>query len=338
VKQAERSGGGGGGVGGWRALVQLPGGPLDLVGDVHGELEVLQSLMAHLGYGPDGDHPGGRTLVFLGDLIDRGPDSPGVVRLVSGLMDRGRAVTVMGNHDLNAAAGIPKADNTWLFGHGPIHESECGVSSERERSELLGFLNTLPIAARRDDLRVVHACWEDAGLDMLRGAAGPAAALSEHKARIASALPAEVDQTTRNLAHQNQNPVKLLTSGPEEIAPTPFFAGGKVRGEARSAWWDRFDSDPIVVFGHYWRIPIEVLQKDDGLFSKHPLDATLGKGKAMCIDYSVGGRAAERRAGNRHGPFLGRLAALRWPERELVFDNGERLPMTGPISSTGDLV
>lgn len=48
--------------------------PLDVVGDVHGEIEVLRSLIHQLGYDNAGKHPDGRRLVFLGDLTDRGPD------------------------------------------------------------------------------------------------------------------------------------------------------------------------------------------------------------------------------------------------------------------------
>ena len=317
-------------AGSWSVITKLPDGPLDLVGDIHGELDTLKTLMEHLGYSPKGHHPQGRTLVFLGDLIDRGPDSPGVVQLVADLMERGRALAVMGNHDLNAAAELTKADNTWLMGHGPVHPSERTISGDHDRTELIRFMKSLPIAGARDDLRVVHACWDDTALAMLEGASDPVTALREHRTKVKASLAPNADEVTRNLALQNQNPVKLLTSGPEKAATNPFFAGGKMRSEARDAWWDRFESGPLVVFGHYWRVPIETLQKDDRLFSRNPLFATLGKGKAMCVDYSVGGRASERRAGNTHGPFKGRLAAMRWPEHELVFDNGERQKVTGP--------
>lgn len=52
-------------------------GPLDIVGDVHGELQALQALLVRLGYDECGEHPGGRRLVFVGDLCDRSPDRPG---------------------------------------------------------------------------------------------------------------------------------------------------------------------------------------------------------------------------------------------------------------------
>ena len=61
---------------------KLSDGPLDIVGDVHGELTALISLLNVLGYSADGVHPDGRKLVFVGDLTDRGPDSPGVINSV----------------------------------------------------------------------------------------------------------------------------------------------------------------------------------------------------------------------------------------------------------------
>lgn len=77
-------------------------GPFDLIGDVHGCLPELLSLLEGLGYVLGGETPTpppGRTLVFLGDLTDRGPDSPGVLRLVMGMVRAGTALCVQGNHD-----------------------------------------------------------------------------------------------------------------------------------------------------------------------------------------------------------------------------------------------
>ncbi|NUQ66998.1 MAG: metallophosphoesterase [Phycisphaerales bacterium] len=314
----------------WNAVQNLPDGPLDLVGDIHGELPTLDTLLGHLGYTPSGTHPQGRRLVFLGDLIDRGPDSPGVVRRVADMVERGRAFALMGNHDLNAILRLPKKENTWLFDHGPVSETETKVANDRDREEILGFLARLPVALRRDDLRLVHACWDDAALKLLEGETGATQAFSRHKERIKATLGANADPIARNLALQNGNPMKLVTSGPEVRAPQPFFAGGKERHEARHPWWNDCAAGPMVVFGHYWRIPVTGIQKDDGLFRGVPLNRTLGHGHAMCIDYSVGGRWHDRKEGRLHGPFTGRLAALRWPERTLVFDNGEQATLDQP--------
>ena len=82
-------------------------GPFDVIGDVHGCLPELTTLLDRLGYaitrderGPvDAAHPDGRTAVFVGDLVDRGPDSPGVLRLVMGMTATGHALAVSGNHE-----------------------------------------------------------------------------------------------------------------------------------------------------------------------------------------------------------------------------------------------
>ncbi|MER5795278.1 polynucleotide kinase-phosphatase [Streptomyces sp. NPDC001980] len=73
-------------------------GPFDIVGDIHGCASELESLLTKLGY-TDGVHPQGRTAVFVGDLVDRGPDSPGVLRRVMSMVGSGNALCVPGNHE-----------------------------------------------------------------------------------------------------------------------------------------------------------------------------------------------------------------------------------------------
>ncbi|SDX77811.1 polynucleotide kinase-phosphatase [Amycolatopsis xylanica] len=77
-------------------------GPFDVIGDVHGCREELEELLAVLGYvqGADGlAHPEGRVALFVGDLVDRGPDTPGVLRLVMDMAANGSAMVVCGNHE-----------------------------------------------------------------------------------------------------------------------------------------------------------------------------------------------------------------------------------------------
>ncbi|GAA2430100.1 polynucleotide kinase-phosphatase [Streptomyces pulveraceus] len=73
-------------------------GPFDIIGDIHGCSSELETLLGRLGY-VDGAHPDGRTAVFVGDLVDRGPDSPGVLRRVMGMVSAGHALCVPGNHE-----------------------------------------------------------------------------------------------------------------------------------------------------------------------------------------------------------------------------------------------
>jgi protein phosphatase len=83
-------------------------GPFDVIGDVHGCREELEALLSRLGYELTRDesgrataarHPAGRRAIFVGDLVDRGPDTPGILRLVMGMVACGDALCVPGNHE-----------------------------------------------------------------------------------------------------------------------------------------------------------------------------------------------------------------------------------------------
>jgi len=78
-------------------------GPFDIIGDIHGCYDELQQLLGKLGYQiTDGEskHPEGRKVIFLGDLVDRGPRIPDVLRLAMNMVERGNALCVPGNHDI----------------------------------------------------------------------------------------------------------------------------------------------------------------------------------------------------------------------------------------------
>lgn len=83
-------------------------GPFDVIGDVHGCRTELEALLQRLGYAlvrdeagraVDAAHPAARRVIFLGDLVDRGPDTPGVLRLTMGMAAAGHALAVPGNHE-----------------------------------------------------------------------------------------------------------------------------------------------------------------------------------------------------------------------------------------------
>ena len=200
------------------SLVQpLFDGPLDIVGDVHGEIDALHALMQHLGYANEGRHPDGRRLVFVGDLIDRGANSPAVVALVQRLIESGRAQCALGNHELNILLNHPKHENKWFYGE-EFHDEDGNVvpqvlADESIRRQVVQFSRTLPIALERNDLRVVHACWDDDMLSFARGSSNVVSLYHEHADRIefdASSCP-ELDDIDTGLLHQNENPVKKLS-------------------------------------------------------------------------------------------------------------------------------
>ncbi len=343
----------------------LPG-PLDIVGDVHGEFAALQALVSRLGYHTDGSHPEQRHLIFVGDLCDRGPDSPGVVRYVAGLVAAGRAQCVLGNHELNLLRGSTKPANGWFFAQD--HDRAlgkflgCQQPTAAERQSFVAFFACLPLALERADLRVVHAAWhaeslaalarEPVGrgvLEVYRHYAAESerwaqeshvTAQAQQEYRDWGRLLAEEDQPvpllraigTLDEQFQMSNPVRVLTSGVERLATSPFFASGKWRMVDRVAWWQDYTDEVPVLFGHYWRW---ASPESARLYSRGERDLFAGlalnewggpRRNAFCVDFSVGVRYRERLARGRN-PYRGRLGALRWPERELVFDDGERLPL-----------
>jgi protein phosphatase len=82
-------------------------GPFDVIGDIHGCRAELELLLIELGYDivrddaghAIGAHRDDRRAIFVGDLVDRGPDTPGVLRLVMGMVASGDAFCVPGNHE-----------------------------------------------------------------------------------------------------------------------------------------------------------------------------------------------------------------------------------------------
>jgi hypothetical protein len=283
-------------------------GPVDIVGDVHGEIGALHSLMAYLGYAENGMHPGGRRLVFVGDLTDRGPDSPAVLNLVEELVESGRAQCVLGNHDLNILLGHRKHDNAWFFGENFFADDKVVpqvLADDSVRESVLGFFRTPPVALERDDLRVVHACWNDEMIETAKKSGDAVELYHEHHESIETSFPGlDLDEIDQALKHQNENPIKKLTSGPEERIEEPIDASGKLRFEKRVQWWKSY-LGIFCVFGHY-----SILRGEPR-----------GNEEAFCVDYGVGKRWKERRAG-KVDDFKLKLGALRWPERAVVFDDG----------------
>ncbi len=347
------------------SLVQpLPEGPLDIVGDIHGEFDALVSLLGHLGYDRDGNHPAGRRVVFLGDFVDRGPDSIAVLELARRWIGAGRALAVLGNHEVNLLREDAKDGSGWFFDERLDRDLRKYTFARRpqphERTWIIEFLSGLPVALERDDLRVVHAVWNDTLVDRARTV--PAChvraqydAWEEIALREAAAgdLRRRLDEESGLWTHdledpqrqppflpalaeleyskQMTNPLKVMTSGAEAIidpgVAQPFYSGGKWRFVRRLGWWDEYADDVPVIVGHYWRtvrrrtVPPEGSFNQD-LFSELSPNEWHGlRGNVFCVDFSVGAKWKERSDGVTTGTNA-RLAALRWPERTLMFDDG----------------
>ncbi|MFB7708237.1 polynucleotide kinase-phosphatase [Streptomyces sp. NPDC056105] len=116
-------------------------GPFDIIGDIHGCASELETLLTRLGY-VDGVHPEGRTAVFVGDLVDRGPDSPGVLRRVMAMVKSGHALCVPGNHENKFGRYLKGRQVQHTHGLAETVEQFAGESEEFTR-EVAEFVDGL---------------------------------------------------------------------------------------------------------------------------------------------------------------------------------------------------
>lgn len=142
----------------WNNLRQLHG-PFDIIGDVHGCIVELRTLLEQLGYSVIGDlvtPPAGRTAVFVGDLVDRGPDTPAVLRLVMGMVAAGTALCVPGNHDVKLMRAL--GGKQVSVAHGLAQSLEqLALETPEFRTEVMKFIDGLVSHYVLDDGQLVIA-------------------------------------------------------------------------------------------------------------------------------------------------------------------------------------
>ena len=140
-------------------------GPFDIIGDVHGCYDELSALLAQIGYkiesGPDGPKvapPDGRKAVFVGDLVDRGPRIPDVLRLVMRMVAEGTALCVPGNHDMKLMKKLKGRDVQMTHGLADSVQ-QLDKESPEFKQAVIKFLDDLVSHYVFDDgkLLVAHA-------------------------------------------------------------------------------------------------------------------------------------------------------------------------------------
>jgi hypothetical protein len=306
---------------------------IDVIGDIHGYADHLKALLEQMGYRKTKGayRHEARTVIFVGDLIDRGPKQVEVYRLVRDMCEAGSAQCVLGNHEFNAIGFTTPHPETGapLREHNSRnveqHEAFLNqVKKEREPNlyeEIIDWFRILPVWIDRDDLRVVHACWHEDSRQTL-------SSYVDDKGRFTT----EGLMTALTRGTEAYDAVDILLKGPEVRLPNGLTfrdPQGSVRRKARVKWWDhgattyrtalivspdvvdklpdselqdqdrRFaylDSKPLF-FGHYWL--------DEELHVKHE--------SAVCLDYSIAKDGA--------------LVAYRWSgETKLQSDNLHAVP------------
>ncbi|WP_210464251.1 polynucleotide kinase-phosphatase [Rufibacter roseolus] len=139
-------------------------GPFDIIGDVHGCFDELVELLTHLGYTLDltdsGRYsvkaPANRKAIFLGDLTDRGPKSPEVLRLVMDMVANGTALCIRGNHDDKLLKYLQGRDV--VIAHGLEKTvAQLASTSAEFKAEVWAFLDSLIAHYILDDGRLVVA-------------------------------------------------------------------------------------------------------------------------------------------------------------------------------------
>ncbi len=141
-------------------------GPFDIIGDVHGCFDELHALLTRLGYEVhlEGENsptfhvrpPQGRKVVFLGDLVDRGPNTPAVLRLAMDMVSSQVALCVPGNHDMKLLRKLKGKDVR--VNHG-LAESLAQLENEPEefKYRVVKFLDSLISHYVLDDGKLVVA-------------------------------------------------------------------------------------------------------------------------------------------------------------------------------------
>ena len=214
----------------------------DLIGDVHGCGATLAALLERLGYHQEDGvyrHPG-RKVIFLGDLIDRGPRIRLAVSIARRMVEAGEAHMVLGNHEVNALAYCHRAPATsghqWLRPHTPRHNRIVQATltqyrdHPREWQQTLDWFLEIPLCLEFAGLRVVHACWDQALVDRLRARRADACIDLDF---LAAAMRSGTDEARI---------LDRLTRGNHLVLPEGMdihSEDGAIRRTARAHFWAR---------------------------------------------------------------------------------------------------
>ena len=297
----------------------------DLIGDVHGQAPELIRLLEKLSYKRvDGvwQHVN-RKVVFLGDFIDRGIHQKAVIDIVRPMVEQGHALSVMGNHEYNAIAYFTKnANGEYLRLHNNKNlkqhkEFIDAYSSDIDEYEsVIKWFKTLPLWLELDDFRVVHACWDDKSIELIKDFQNDSNILSD-----------ELLCESAKKSTWQRDAVEILIKGNKISIPNECVfndADGNPRKKMRVKWWkdsssnyqdcfigsntvkallpltaissyDLVDyklSEKLLFIGHYW-LNNEIIPLADNI---------------ICLDYSVAKPA-------------GKLVAYQWDRKGAIDNN-----------------
>jgi hypothetical protein len=256
----------------------------DIIGDIHGHADQLKNLLKKLGYKKTEDcytHET-RKAVFVGDMINRGPKIRETLSIVRKMVDKGAAYAILGNHEMYAVLyylrdiegkyykkRIPKYQlqiNQTLSEFSPYKE---------DLKSYLKWMRTLPMFLDFGDIRIVHACWDEENIQLIKET------ISGNKLSKANLRDIALNGTKFSEAFW-QTCKGIEFQVPKDLLV--FDNNGRPHRSFRMKWWDtaegktfkevslesRFDlpeytipkeivptikpysnEEPIVFFGHY---------------------------------------------------------------------------------------
>ena len=242
-------------------------------------------------------HPD-RSVCFVGDYIDRGTHIIETLNIVKAMVDKGRAIALMGNHEYNAICFNTKFNGNYLRSHSlkNIHQHSETLHQFKTEQKLhdyyIDWFKDLPLYHEEQGWRAVHATWDQEIIDDL------STELNDRRLTQQALINANTDN------HPMQDLVEITLKVKD--APIPegqsfFDKDGHKRTDIRIKWWvdpenkDYLDMrvleieelrnipfqskgttfyptvDKPVFFGHYW------LKGIPNMF----------QGNVYCLDYSV---------------------------------------------------
>uniref|UniRef100_UPI004048B35C metallophosphoesterase n=1 Tax=Rheinheimera sp. TaxID=1869214 RepID=UPI004048B35C len=288
----------------------------DIVGDIHGYADELELLLAKLGYQKKNGiwQHSERTLISVGDLIDRGPQQKRAVDIIRAMTANGFAKVIMGNHEFNAVAYYVRDENGEpLRAHSlKNRQQHLAFLNEAEAipswyHETISWFKRLPVLLDLPELRVVHACWHPASVYVLKDYCTDDFTLKSPYFKQAN-----------DSAHPLYHALEVLMKGWELSLPEGVSFNdkdGHKRDKIRTRWWleqdgnyqdlaigvpdvsilpnervpssqmPGYDNIKPLFIGHYW------LHESPEAVSAH----------IACVDYSVaeqGALVAYRFSGN----------------------------------------
>jgi len=297
----------------------------DLIGDIHGRAVELEGLLSELGYTVSGGtyrHPN-RQVIFLGDFVDRGPYQRRVLEIVRPMVEEGSAFAVMGNHEFNAIAyHTPDGNGGYLRTRNKKntrqHQAFLDEFADRpsEWAQGIDWFKTLPLWIELEELRVVHACWDQAYINQISIGYGGSATLSDELLTAAS----------RRGTWQYQAIETLLKGKEIQLPHGTYFhdKDGNRRHEIRVRWWDSGGTYRDLFMGpesaiiHIPDEPVQAEHLVDYVHDEKPVflghywmegDPKPLASNIACLDYSV-------------AKVGGKLVAYRWNGEKIICPEG----------------